>query len=296
MIPDFIIAGFPRCGTTSIFHYLKKHPQILLPYSKETNFFQRDWHKGIEFYRSEYFNNYEAGYITGDISPEYLYYERAAKRIKKLDTNVNIFIILRNPIDRTFSEFYGRKKRGDEDREFIKCINNDINIIQKDKIIYKHDKFKKYYLIRSCYTEYIEYYRDLFNKNIHYILFEELIDQPKKIYNKILNIINADISFTPKDLGRDYNSGHKKIKSEFLNKLLWDDNIKNKIKKILPVKRKYLILLRRFFSSINEKFTKKKEIPSKEKEILKNYFYEEYLKIKNIFGDKLELYWDDFCE
>lgn len=291
MIPDFVLAGAPRCGTTSLYYYIKDHPSISLPYSKETNFFQRDWDKGIKFYINEYFNNIKYSNITGDISPEYIYYTIVAKRLKKINPNAKILFFLRNPINRTFSEYYGRKTRGDEKRSFLKAINDNLSSIKPERLEFEHNIFKKNYVERSLYSRYLKDYEDIFYGKILYILFEEFINKPTEVLKKIFNFIGVDDSYLPNNLGKVHNSGHKYVRVNFLNNLLWDDNIKNIIKNTIPIQRKYWVRIRRFFSSINDKYIDKKSIPEFEKKLLEEYFSDEIKIIKKIVGMKIDTYW-----
>jgi len=117
--PDFLIVGEAKCGTTSLYEDLIKHPHILptkgfdkVSYDggsiylsqKEPRFFDRHWHLGLDWYLNKFTD--EPGTITGDGSPMYFYRALSMYRIKLTFPDIKIIIMLRNPVDRLFSHFH----------------------------------------------------------------------------------------------------------------------------------------------------------------------------------------------
>lgn len=103
-LPDFIGIGVQRAGTTRIYELLKQHSEICMPtYRKEVHYFDRYYHKGERWYRSLF--DHCKGKIVGEITPAYIYDEKCAERIHKLLPDVKLIAILRNPIDRAYSQF-----------------------------------------------------------------------------------------------------------------------------------------------------------------------------------------------
>ena len=84
-LPNFFVVGAQKAGTTSLHHYLAKHPNICLPKQKETKFFVDDslYDKGIEYYESNYFSNCGAKTVVGEVDPDYMYFPIAVERIKR---------------------------------------------------------------------------------------------------------------------------------------------------------------------------------------------------------------------
>lgn len=120
LLPQFLVVGAAKSGTTSLFHYLNQHPDIFIPPRKECRFFsqmpgnfiggeaaafQNDVIKTIEEYEVLFAGNESK--IKGDISNDYLfYYKKSVRNIKKyLDDDVKIIIVLRNPVDRAYSNY-----------------------------------------------------------------------------------------------------------------------------------------------------------------------------------------------
>ena len=119
--PNFIIAGFPKCGTTSLHHYLSEHPQIFMPNQKELHFFTfeilsklkngpRDKivkktqidnsEKYLKFYREV-----KNEIAIGDASPSYINYPTQFAKIKEYLNDPKLIIVLRDPINRAYSNY-----------------------------------------------------------------------------------------------------------------------------------------------------------------------------------------------
>jgi len=96
-LPNFLIIGVPRGGTTSLFNYLIQHPLINPPLWKEVDFFGTNFNKGIQWYKS-FFPLRKKGYLTGEASPNYLYHKLAPRRISETIPKAKIIALLRNPV------------------------------------------------------------------------------------------------------------------------------------------------------------------------------------------------------
>lgn len=97
--PLFVVPGMPRGGTTFLYHYLQKHPDIFLPYRKEIDFFNDIYNfKGPDWYRS-LFQERKPGQICGDLSPACWFEPKAIEYIKEFNPNAKIILSLRNPAD-----------------------------------------------------------------------------------------------------------------------------------------------------------------------------------------------------
>ena len=136
--PNFVISGFPKCGTTSLHHYLNEHPQIYMPIQKELHFFTFEilskLNKGpldkivkesqidnSEKYLS-YYQNVKKENAIGDTSPSYINYPSQFFRIKKYLNDPKIIILLRDPISRAYSNYLHLKREGRETLSFKDAI------------------------------------------------------------------------------------------------------------------------------------------------------------------------------
>jgi tetratricopeptide (TPR) repeat protein len=111
--PDFIVVGAAKCGTSSLHHYLSRHPQILLPHKKEIDFFWKNFDRGLDWYLAHFPTITDRpDFITGEATPNYLRFPLVAQRIKGSFPKVKIIILLRNPIDRAVSWHYHKVNSG----------------------------------------------------------------------------------------------------------------------------------------------------------------------------------------
>lgn len=112
-VPDFIIAGASKCGTSSLYNYLSRHPQILLSHKKELDFFWQHFDRGIDWYLAHFPTISDRDdFITGEATPNYLRFPLVAKRIQETCPDTKLIILLRNPIDRAISWHYHKVNSG----------------------------------------------------------------------------------------------------------------------------------------------------------------------------------------
>lgn len=120
-LPNFVVVGAPKCGTTSLYHYLKQHPEVFLPERKELHYFSfphlRERVAGpgdesilatscrsLDEYRA-YFTGVAGEKAIGDISPSYFYYAQVASEIRRLLGEPKIIVMLRDPVQKAFSQY-----------------------------------------------------------------------------------------------------------------------------------------------------------------------------------------------
>ncbi|MGF1588757.1 MAG: sulfotransferase domain-containing protein [Pleurocapsa sp.] len=200
-MPDFIIIGAAKCGTSSLYKYLTQHPKIKSAFQKEPSFFNTYFDKGLTWYRSN-FPIQRQNFITGEASPGYFYYPPAPQRIAKLIPAVKLIVLLRNPVDRACSlYYYNLKHLGDKDEfpfeeairkepqrlnsEFKKIIDNENYYDQKD-YYYLHKKYYHFAYLRTCiYQEHLNHWLQFFPKQQLLILkSEDLFEKPKKLMHE----------------------------------------------------------------------------------------------------------------
>ena len=111
--PDFIIAGASKSGTSSIYYYLSRHPQILLSHKKELDFYWQHYQRGIDWYLAHFPSITDRpDFLTGEATPNYLRFPQVAERIKDTFPETKIIILLRNPVDRAISWHYHKLNSG----------------------------------------------------------------------------------------------------------------------------------------------------------------------------------------
>ncbi|GAE30928.1 sulfotransferase domain-containing protein [Alkalihalobacillus hemicellulosilyticus] len=102
--PSFLIIGAQKCGTTSLYQYLIKHPTISQAKRKEIHYFDVYYDKGTEWYEQQ-FSPLPKGHITGEATPRYLFHSKCPQRVYQYNPNMKLILLLRDPIDRAFSNY-----------------------------------------------------------------------------------------------------------------------------------------------------------------------------------------------
>jgi len=157
--PDFLILGFPKCGTTSLYAYLASHPNVLPAITKEILYFTHSTTKNIEYYLAHFPCITDAKYITGEASPSYIMFPNIAQRVFNWFPNIKLIILLRNPADRTISSYYHRFK-------YLRCDNREIEYIIARSIEQVTDTLDKFVTLLKLKTEPVEFMRNILKNNL----------------------------------------------------------------------------------------------------------------------------------
>lgn len=179
-LADFLIIGAAKSGTTTLFQYLKRHPQVCLSSIKEPNFFGMDenYAKGVEWY-SALFSSAQPHQVCGEASTDYAKFPKfpaTAKRIAKAIPDVKLIYIMRNPIDRAYAYYrhLGRKFKVRETFE-------------------EHIARTQICLESSDYMMQIEHYLQFFPKeSFLFLLMEDEIERPEETLSQICRFIGID--------------------------------------------------------------------------------------------------------
>jgi len=278
-LPNFLIVGAAKSGTSSLHNYLNQHPDIFMPTFtdeglkvKEPRFLIKEkvkdrLPKGIwnyEDYKS-LFDNVTNEIAIGESTVLYLYYyNEAIKNIKKyLGEDVKIIIMLRNPIDRASSAYLFASRTPQENQTFKEALMNARKRFEKDKTLSPMILYKELGLYYKMVKAYMENFKD-----VHIVLYDDFILQTDLEVRRVfdfLNIINTNDINTDKVI----NSGGKKWNSRFMKNLLMGEGGMKKILKFLLPKKVRVNIKERLTNS----FTSKADIinESIKKELLDYY-------------------------
>jgi hypothetical protein len=106
-LPDFLIIGAQKCGTSFLYQLLAQHPIVKPAFGKEIHYFDLNFRRGDNWYRSHFplhiRNNRR--YVTGEASPYYLFHPHAARRASTILPKAKLIVLLRNPVDRAYSHY-----------------------------------------------------------------------------------------------------------------------------------------------------------------------------------------------
>jgi hypothetical protein len=125
-LPDFIIGGAPRSGTTWLYHLLRRHPEVFLaaPVRPEPKFFLVDaeYERGLAYYSDRWFGDAGPDVVAGEKSTNYLESAVAAARIARHLPGVRLVFILREPAERAWSNYRWSRMNGLEDESFGRAL------------------------------------------------------------------------------------------------------------------------------------------------------------------------------
>jgi len=160
-LPDFLIIGAQKCGTTSLVNNLNKHPEVrMCEFSQgsgsEVHFFDRDimYQRGLDWYGSLF----EPGFICGEKTPEYMYDSKALDRIRKDLPKVKLIVCLRDPARRFISQLNMRNKA--------------------NKITFEEAIKNPEYVDRGMYYKQLKRVLDRFPKDrVHIIVLDEIFKE-----------------------------------------------------------------------------------------------------------------------
>lgn len=203
--PNFFIVGAPKCGTTSLYSYLRQHPDIFMPDNKEPQFFCPDLQISPDWIvdGTRYLKLFEkAGQVSriGEASTWYLYSKESAKLIKEFSSNAKIIIMLRNPIDMINSLHLELINQGNED---ILDLEEAINLESKRRLglsIPAKTRLPRClaYTDIANFKPQIERYFDCFGRDaVKVIIFDDFKSDAFKVYQEVLAFLDVDTNFKP---------------------------------------------------------------------------------------------------
>lgn len=294
-LPNFLIVGAAKSGTTSIYYYLKQHPQIFMCPAKEPRFITSQFvkfpFKGIYDYRTErniiknfdeyknLFSEVKNETAIGEASVDNLYfYEDAIKYIKKYLGDVKIIIILRNPIERAFSQYSMFAGRFREYLSFEEALNAE------DERKGENWAFGWHYKSVGFYYKQVKAYLENFSQ-VKVYLYDDLKDNSLNLIKDMYEFLEVDSSFVP-DVNLKTNIGGVP-KNKFIHGLLTKPH---RLKSILRQILQFLALEERFLNLINrwkDKNVKKIKLKPETREYLKNLYREDILNLQSLINRDL---------
>jgi len=225
VLPDFYIIGAAKCGTTSLYQYLIRHPSVNPGIGKEIHFFEDLYYRGENWYRAcfpfkfqKFFSqlNHHA-FVTGDSTPRYIDHPHVPKRIQKLTPNAKFIVMLRNPIDRAFSHYNMNLKNKYESLSFEEAIKREPERIKDEfEKMEKTGKVSHEYYLYACldrgiYVDRLKRWMNVFPKeNFLIIKSEDFFEDTSHHYKKVLEFLNLS-SFELDEYGA-HMTGHYKEK------------------------------------------------------------------------------------
>jgi hypothetical protein len=201
VLPDFVILGTQRGGTTSLFDYLGRHPQVFPAYRKEVHFYDLHHDRGLGWYKAHFplARQMSAGDITGEATPNYLIHPDAPRRLQAVTPEARLVVVVRNPIERAHSSWRLLSSRGVESAPFEEAIARehreiDLQIRQSNgdpKRIGTALQFS--YLAKSRYAEQMERWLEVFPlEQFIVIASEDMFDRQERVLTDLSKFLGID--------------------------------------------------------------------------------------------------------
>ncbi len=246
-LPNFLIIGAAKAGTTALHEYLQQHPQIYMTPTKETNFFAFEGEEinfqgiGDELLKDfsitdlstyqEQFAGVTTEKAIGETCPSYLYYPQAATRIKQYIPDARLIVILRNPVTRAYANFLHTIRDDREPhKDFALALQDEPNRIANNWEWFWH------YIQVGFYGKQLKHYYEIFpSSQIKIYLYEDLKNNAIATLQDIFCWLEVDDTFVPDMALRPNKSGMPKNK--LLHEILTKPNpIKTIVKPLFPAK------------------------------------------------------------
>lgn len=228
-LPDFLVIGALKAGTTSLHFYLKQHPAIYMAEPKETRFFAYDAENpdhrakvprvfpvtSLEQYRS-LFAGAGPDQLAGEASPQYLNSPIAAARIKEVMPEARLIVSLRNPVESIYSSWLMDARAGGTSRDL------------------EEDARREAPWLKSCfYYEKLARFWERFDpRRIKVILFDEFKREPVRTMQEVYAFLGVDAAFAP-DTSQVHNRGGLP-RHRALHKLLTNSTLRRRLAPLLP--------------------------------------------------------------
>jgi hypothetical protein len=193
-LPDFMVVGAQKSGTTSLYSYIVRHPAVRTARLKELHYFDREFAHGSAWYRSQFpLGLGTRSWRTGEATPYYLAHPLVPARAARLVPNARIIVLLRNPIDRAYSHYQHSANRGQEHRTFEEALEVEAELIRPEEARiasnpgYRSiDHERRSYLTRGLYAEQLERWFEHFPpEQVLVLLSEALFQSPEAEVSKV---------------------------------------------------------------------------------------------------------------
>ncbi len=181
-LPSTLIIGAQKCGTTSLFNYLVRHPDVLTPLAKEIHYFDLRYERGVQWYRGRFPYAYQLrrGAMTLDASPYYLLHPLAPRRAAQLLPQAKLIVLLRNPVDRAVSHYQHEVRGGRETLSLAEAIEREAERLageeermRNDPSYYSFSHHRHSYVRRGQYLEQVRRWLEHFPRSQLLVLQSE---------------------------------------------------------------------------------------------------------------------------
>ena len=181
-LPDFVVIGAPKCGTTFFYHLLTKHPYVEPAAFKELHYFDLLYEEGTGWYRQCFLPSRQKNgrkTITGEGTPSYLFHPHAAEKMAEVIPQARLIALLRNPVDRTYSAYHHRAKHRQEIETFEETVEACF------------DTPRRGFLSQSIYVDHLMRWSRFFSDEQMLVLkSEDFFERPQETLKPVLDFLD----------------------------------------------------------------------------------------------------------
>jgi hypothetical protein len=296
-LPNFLIIGAAKSGTSALYTYVKQHPEIFMSTPKELRYFSytgphspdidRSYlHEGVTILNEyeSYFNGVVDERIIGEASPMYLYIDGTAERIKEIIPNVKMLAIIRNPVDRAFSAYtHALRDWKEQASSFQEALE-----LEQERIDAGWGMLWHYTKAGFYHEQLNRYFRVFDSRQMKVVLYDDLISNVSALLKEIFLFLGVDPKFVADTSSRPNVSGFpiNQKYHKFLHQLFMENNpIRGISRVVVPksVRQKAMIRLR----SLN---LEKRVMPEDIRKDLVKLFYNDIKKLEGLIHRDLSLW------
>ncbi|HWH36059.1 MAG TPA: sulfotransferase [Acidimicrobiales bacterium] len=201
-LPDFVIVGAARAGSTALHAYLSDHPEVYLPPRKELHYFDNNFHRGIGWYRSQF---RQAGHqaVVGEATPSYMFSPRWLDRLASVLPDARLIALLRHPVDRAYSHYWMNRGQGREALPFTDALNAEAERLRSGGLAARRFAYVGGGRYLGQLNEICHRYP---RRQLHVVIFDDLRADPASVYAELCRFLGVDDGFRPATLGRPVNA------------------------------------------------------------------------------------------
>ena len=199
-LPDFLILGAQKAGTTALYAYLRRHPSITGPSWKEVSYFDRHYARGEAWYRGNFPNRSRTRRkLVGEASPSYLFHPLGPERVRALLPEARLIALVRNPVDRALSHYNHEVALGREPLSFEDALGaederlrGELERLVGDPRYFSRPWWSHTYKARGRYAEQLERWLVVFPPEQLLVLpTEDLAAKPERTHACVLEFLGA---------------------------------------------------------------------------------------------------------
>jgi lipopolysaccharide transport system ATP-binding protein len=205
-LPNYLIIGTQKGGTTSLHGYLAQHPQVVASTIKEVHYFDKNHHRGADWYRTHFPLSRVAGKkLCGESSPFYMFCPNSPARAASLLPDAKIIVLLRNPVDRAYSHYQLTRRRKRESLSFEAAVAAEPERLtgERDRLLndatYDSQPYRNFsYVSRGFYLkQLVEWWKYYPKRQFLILQSENFFRDTAKAFDRVLDFLHLDRWYPP---------------------------------------------------------------------------------------------------